>query len=53
MYRVEVRANTLRLLVDGARMVDATDNRYLSPGRVGLWSDQYQLEVRSFKVIAL
>jgi hypothetical protein len=50
-YDVAVNGNTITLLVDGAMATTATDNRFLSPGRVGLWSSGYQLEVRKFKVI--
>lgn len=49
-YRVEVRGNTIALLIDGVGIANAADNKFLSPGRVGLWSDGYQLEVRSFRV---
>jgi hypothetical protein len=52
-YRVEVQANTIKLLVDGARMLETTDNLHLSGGRVGLWSKDTVLNVRSFKVIQL
>ncbi len=52
-YRLELKGNTLKLLVDGSVLVQGTDNRFLSAGRVGLWSQGYQLQVRSFKVIAL
>jgi hypothetical protein len=50
---LEVRGNSMKLLVDGAFMLDATDNGLLSPGRVGLWSDRVQTNVRSFRVIVL
>jgi hypothetical protein len=52
-YRVEVQGNAIKLLIDGAVMASVRDNRYLSGGDVGLWSNRYQLEVRSFKVIKL
>jgi len=52
-YRLEVQGNTIRLLIDGAVTVEAVDNRYLSPGDVGLWTDGTQINVRSFKVISL
>jgi hypothetical protein len=52
-YRVEASGNEIRLLIDGKVMVNTRDNRFLSAGRVGLWSSQYQLDVRSFRVIAL
>lgn len=52
-YRVEARANQIRLLVDGARMITATDNTYVVGGAAGLWSSGSQINVRSFKVAAL
>jgi hypothetical protein len=52
-YRAEVKGNVVRFLIDGAVIAEATDNRYLTGGRVGLWSDQIQVSVRSFRVIAL
>lgn len=53
-YRVEVRANTLTLIVDGVVLLGPIqDNRFVSGGRVGLWSDDVQISVRSFKVTAL
>jgi hypothetical protein len=52
-YWLEVKGNTIKLLVDGALLLDATDNRHLSNGRVGLVSIGAQINVRSFKVIQL
>lgn len=52
-YRIEAKANTIRFLVDSAPIVDQTDNRYLDPGRIGLWSFETQLNIRSLKIIAL
>ncbi|MHB8991623.1 MAG: LamG domain-containing protein [Chloroflexota bacterium] len=52
-YRLEVRGNRVRLLMDGTLLAEAMDNSYLSPGRVGLWNNRVQLNVRSFKLIAL
>jgi hypothetical protein len=52
-YRIEARGNVFTHYIDGAFKESMTDNRLLSAGRVGLWSNRYQLEVRSFKVIAL
>ncbi|WP_448627602.1 hypothetical protein [Geodermatophilus sp. URMC 64] len=50
-YRVEVRANVVRLLVDGTEFAAVTDNKYLEAGRVGLWCNRYQVEVRRFAVL--
>ena len=52
-YRVEVKGNTIKLVIDGASIVETADNRYLTGGKVGLWSVNGQISVRSFKVIAL
>ena len=52
-YRMEVKGNTIKFLIDGAPIVETADNRYLTGGKVGLWSDNAQISVRSFKVIAL
>lgn len=52
-YRLEVRGNQLTVLVDGAVILTATDNTYLTGKRVGLWSDQAQISVLSFEVTPL
>lgn len=52
-YRVEVKGDTIKLLIDGGVKLAITDNSYLSGGQVGLWSYEVQLNVSSFKVIAL
>lgn len=52
-YRVEVRGNELRVLIDGDLALTATDNTFLSGRRVGLWSERSQLSVRSFEVTPL
>jgi hypothetical protein len=51
-YRLEVNGNVITFSVDGATLVTGTDNRYLAGGRVGLYSYNQQLEVRSFRVVA-
>jgi len=53
LYRVDADGNTLKLLIDGAVIAKGVDNKYLSAGQVGLWSDGVQLNVRSFKVLRL
>jgi hypothetical protein len=53
LYRVEADGNTLKLLIDCAVIAKGVDNKYLSAGQVGLWSDGAQLNVRSFKVLRL
>lgn len=52
-YRIEAKGNSVRVLVDGAQVVSAVDNHYLTPGQVGIWSNGIQVNVRSFKVTAL
>ena len=52
-YRLEVQGNIVRVFLDGGLMIETTDNRFLSAGQVGLWSDGAQVNVRSFTVIAL
>jgi hypothetical protein len=52
-YRIEVKANVITLLIDNAVMTSVTDNRFLSAGLVGLWSNRYHLEVLDFKIIKL
>ncbi|MBG0569261.1 family 16 glycoside hydrolase [Actinoplanes aureus] len=52
-YRLEVRGNVITFSVDGASLVTVIDNRYLSGGRVGLYSSSQQMEIRSFRVSAL
>jgi hypothetical protein len=53
LYRVELRGNHLRYVIDGAEYLSLDDNRYLRGGAVGLYSGGAQIEVRSFKVIVL
>jgi serine/threonine protein kinase len=52
-YRVEVRGNAIRLLVDGVAILETVDNRYLAGGQVGLASRSVVLNVRGLKVIKL
>jgi len=51
-YRIEARGNTFRVIIDDAVAIEVIDNRNLSGGTVGLWSDRTQINVRSFKVSA-
>jgi hypothetical protein len=52
-YRFEVRGNELRGFVDGAPVLSATDNTFLTGKRVGLWNNGAQLSVRGFEVSEL
>lgn len=51
-YRLEVNGNEITFSADGATLVTGIDNRYLAGGRVGLYSSDQQMEVRSFRVVA-
>lgn len=52
-YRIEVKGNRIRLFIDGGIKLDVNDNTYSSGGRVGFWSFGAQLNISSFKIIAL
>lgn len=52
-YRVEVKQNTISLLVDGGPILQLTDNNFLSGSQVGLFCYSTQLSVSDFKVIGL
>jgi hypothetical protein len=53
IYRVEVKGNSIQFIIDGLPLVAVNDNQYLTGGQVGLWSYGVQLNVSSFKIIAL
>jgi len=48
-----VKDNTIKSFIDGGLVLDMVDNRYLSGSEVGLWDQNVQLTVVSFKVTAL
>jgi hypothetical protein len=52
-YRAEVKGNSLKLFIDGGPKFDIADNSYSSGGQVGFWSYGVQLNISSFKIIAL
>ncbi|HEU5228002.1 MAG TPA: hypothetical protein VFU49_09345, partial [Ktedonobacteraceae bacterium] len=52
-YRVEARDATITFFVDGGQILTLPDNRYLAGAEVGLWSQDTQLQVFSFQVVAL
>ncbi|HLL78763.1 MAG TPA: family 16 glycoside hydrolase [Ktedonobacteraceae bacterium] len=52
-YRVEVKGDTIKLLIDGGVKMSLVDNSYLSGGQVGFWSYEVQLNISSFKIVAL
>jgi hypothetical protein len=51
-YRLEVKEENVRLLVDGTLMAEGTDDRYQDAGQVGIWSDGTQINVRRITVVA-
>jgi hypothetical protein len=52
-YRVEVKDNTIKYFIDGGLVLNLIDNRFLTGSEVGLWDQNVQLTVVSFKVTAL
>jgi hypothetical protein len=52
-YRLEVRGNSLKLYFEEAEVARAMDNRALEAGTVGIYCGNGQINVRSFRVIAL
>jgi len=52
-YRLEAQANSVRALVDGTPWLSSTDNRYLDGRYVALRDAGAQINVRSFRIMAL
>ena len=52
-YRIDVNGNTIIAWIEGAIVFQVTDDKFLSAGQVGLWSDHCQISVRSFTITAL
>jgi hypothetical protein len=52
-YRMEVRGNAIKLYFEQAEVARAMDNRVLEPGTVGIYCAGGQINVRSFRVVAL
>lgn len=53
-YRVEVKGNAIKFLIDGAPVLEATDNKYLTGTQIGLLCTlAMQINISSFKVIVL
>lgn len=52
-YRLEVRSNHIRLLVDEAPIIDEQDNRYLTGDEAGIYDGSVQINVRAIRIIAL
>lgn len=52
-YRAEVSGNAIKLLIDGRQLLATSDNTYTDPGQVGLRDIYGDINIKSFKVIAL
>ncbi len=52
-YRLEVRGNHIRLLVDGSTIIDEQDNHYLTGDEAGIFDNADQINVRAIRIIAL
>jgi len=52
-YRLDVQGNTITAWVNGSMLLQATDDKYLTAGSIGLWSDRSQISVRNFTINAL
>ncbi len=52
-YRAEFQGNQITLKIDGNSVLQVTNNANPSPGQIGLENGDCQIEVSSFKVIAL
>jgi hypothetical protein len=51
IYRLEARADALRLMIDGSTVLEGTDNRQLDGRKVGIFcTSNAQVNVRNFKV---
>jgi hypothetical protein len=52
-YRLEVRGNLVKIYLEQAEVARAVDNRALEPGTVGVYCAHGQINIRSFRVLAL
>jgi hypothetical protein len=52
-YRAEITGNMIRLFIDGKKLLETSDNTITSAGQAGLLSSSSDINVKSFKVIAL
>ncbi len=52
-YRVEVKGNSIKVLIDGTIYLSTTDNSYFSGGEVGLSSERSQISIQNFHIVAL
>lgn len=51
-YLARLKGNTISEEIDGSAVLNATDNSYLTGGRIGLWSDRVQIQVKNLRVAA-
>jgi serine/threonine protein kinase len=52
-FLLQAQGNTITLSIDGGKYLSISDNTYISGGQVGVFAANDEIEVRSFKVIAL
>jgi hypothetical protein len=52
-YRLELHGSVIRLLIDGGEVLAYSNDRYLSGVTTSLWSRGAQINVRSFRIVAL
>lgn len=52
-YRIEIADTTIQFFIDGRRVLNVYDPRYLTGAEIGLWCQHVQLAVTSFKVTSL
>lgn len=53
VYRLEVKGNTLKLLIDGQTRIETNDNRFLSGATAALYDYSAQINISSVKIISL
>lgn len=52
-YRVDVQGSTITLFIDNQNVMHVTNNKFTSPGLIGLLDGTCQINVRSFTVFSL
>jgi hypothetical protein len=53
IYRIEANGNKISVFINGNFLLSWTENTYLTGSQVGLWCEHDELQVTSFKVVAL
>jgi hypothetical protein len=51
--RLEVKGDTVKLLIDGGSVIQEVDNTYLTGGVIGIFDRGCQVNIRAFSVSAL